>query len=244
MKKIVFLTGAGISKESDIPTFRDAGDGLWENCNVQEVATHSAIVKNPGLVYKFINELKNKYKDCVPNEAHKIIAELEKNYEVVVITQNIDTLHEQAGSSNVLHLHGNLTKVRATDNEDLLFDYVEDISPETRIEGHLVRPHIVLFGEPVPNIIKASEILKEADICVVVGTSFNVYPAANLVMYVPYGNPIYYIDPNPAYTPYYPDIKVIKEVATTGMKELFKILKNDQVAYIDENNSEQEVEIS
>ena len=227
MKKIVFLTGAGISKESGIPTFRDAGDGLWENCNVQEVATHSAIVRNPDLVYKFINELRNKYKDCTPNEAHKLIAELEKNYEVVVITQNIDTLHEQAGSTNVVHLHGDLSKVRAIDNYNLLFDYEEDITPESVIRGHKVRPHIVLFGEEVPNIEIASNILCDADICVVIGTSFNVYPAANLVMYVPYGNPIYYIDPNPAYTPDYPDIKVIKEVATTGMKVLVETLKEN-----------------
>lgn len=225
MKKIVFLTGAGISKESGIPTFRDAGDGLWENCNVEEVATHSAIVRNPDLVYKFINELRNKYKDCTPNEAHKLIAELEKNYEVVVITQNIDTLHEQAGSTNVVHLHGDLSKVRAVDNYNLLFDYEEDITPESVIRGHKVRPHIVLFGEEVPNIEIASKILCDADVCVVIGTSFNVYPAANLVMYVPYGNPIYYIDPNPAYTPDYPDIKVIKEVATTGMKTLVETLK-------------------
>ena len=227
MKKIVFLTGAGISKESGIPTFRDAGDGLWENCNVQEVATHSAIVRNPDLVYKFINELRNKYKDCTPNEAHKLIAELEKDYEVVVITQNIDTLHEQAGSTNVIHLHGDISKVRAIDDYNLLFDYEEDITPESVIRGHKVRPHIVLFGEEVPNIEIASNILCDADICVVIGTSFNVYPAANLVMYVPYGNPIYYIDPNPAYTPDYPDIKVIKEVATTGMKVLVETLKEN-----------------
>lgn len=227
MKKIVFLTGAGISKESGIPTFRDAGDGLWENCNVQEVATHSAIARNPDLVYKFINELRNKYKDCTPNEAHKLIAELEKDYEVVVITQNIDTLHEQAGSTNVVHLHGDLSKVRAIDDYNLLFDYEEDITPESVIRGHKVRPHIVLFGEEVPNIEIASNILCDADICVVIGTSFNVYPAANLVMYVPYGNPIYYIDPNPAYTQDYPDIKVIKEVATTGMKVLVETLKED-----------------
>ncbi len=227
MKKIVFLTGAGISKESGIPTFRDAGDGLWENCNVQEVATHSAIVRNPDLVYKFINELRNKYKDCTPNEAHKLIAELEKDYEVVVITQNIDTLHEQAGSTNVVHLHGDLSKVRAIDNYNLLFDYEEDITPESVIRGHKVRPHIVLFGEEVPNIEIASNILCDADICVVIGTSFNVYPAANLVMYVPYGNPIYYIDPNPAHTPDYPDIKIIKEVATTGMKVLVETLKEN-----------------
>ena len=191
------------------------------------MATHSAIVRNPDLVYKFINELRNKYKDCTPNEAHKLIAELEKDYEVVVITQNIDTLHEQAGSTNVVHLHGDLSKVRAIDNYNLLFDYEEDITPESVIRGHKVRPHIVLFGEEVPNIEIASNILCDADICVVIGTSFNVYPAANLVMYVPYGNPIYYIDPNPAYTPDYPDIKVIKEVATTGMKVLVETLKEN-----------------
>ena len=227
MKKIVFFFFFGISKESGIPTFRNAGDGLWENCNVQEVATHSAIVRNPDLVYKFINELRNKYKDCTPNEAHKLIAELEKDYEVVVITQNIDTLHEQAGSTNVVHLHGDLSKVRAIDNYNLLFDYEEDITPESVIRGHKVRPHIVLFGEEVPNIEIASNILCDADICVVIGTSFNVYPAANLVMYVPYGNPIYYIDPNPAHTTDYPDIKIIKEVATTGMKILVETLKEN-----------------
>ena len=237
MKKIVFLTGAGISKESGIPTFRDAGDGLWENCNVQEVATHSAIVRNPDLVYKFINELRNKYKDCTPNEAHKLIAELEKDYEVVVITQNIDTLHEQAGSTNVVHLHGDISKVRAIDDYNLLFDYEEDITPESVIRGHKVRPHIGVLGRTVidsraaeprrRNELRRGHILCDADICVVIGTSFNVYPAANLVMYVPYGNPIYYIDPNPAYTPDYPDIKVIKEVATTGMKVLVETLKED-----------------
>lgn len=226
MKRIVFLTGAGISKESGIPTFREAGDGLWENYNVDEVATSKAIKSNPELVYKFINELRNKYKDCKPNSAHKDIAELEKEYEIVVITQNIDNLHEQAGSTNVIHLHGDLSKVRAVDKYNLLFDYTEDITPSTEIEGHKVRPHIVLFDEYVPNIEIAKKELHNADICVVIGTSFNVYPAANLVMYVPYGNPIYYIDPNPAYTPDYPDIKVIKATATEGMKELTKLLKN------------------
>lgn len=229
MKRIVFLTGAGISKESGIPTFREAGDGLWENYDVEEVATSRAIRSNPELVYKFINELRNKYKDCKPNSAHRDIAELEKEYEVVVITQNIDNLHEQAGSTNVIHLHGDLSKVRAVDDDNLLFDYEEDITPESTINGHKVRPHIVLFGEAVPNIEIASKILCDADICVVIGTSFNVYPAAGLVQYVPYGNPIYYIDPNPAYTPDYPDIKVIKATATEGMKELLKLLEGKTV---------------
>lgn len=226
MKKIVFLTGAGISAESGIPTFRDEVTGLWENHRVEEVATAEAIKNNPELVYNFINQLRFKYKDCVPNLAHYDIAELEKKYEVVVITQNVDTLHEQAGSTNVIHLHGNLNEVRAVDNNNLIFTYpYEGITPNTEIEGHKIRPHIVLFGENVPMIGIAAEELTDANICVVVGTSFNVYPAADLIQYVPYGNPIYYIDPNPAPTPEYPDIKVIKATATEGMKQLIKILE-------------------
>lgn len=226
-KKIVFLTGAGVSAESGIPTFRGTVGGLWENHKVEEVATAKALRDNPELVYKFMNEFRNKYKDCKPNSAHKAIAELEKDYDVVVITQNVDNLHEQAGSTNVIHLHGDLSKIRAVDNENLLFDYTEDITPETSINGHTVRPHIVLFGEAVPNIESASKVLCDADICIVIGTSFNVYPAAGLVQYVPYGNPIYYIDPNPVHVTGYPDIKVIKNTATSGMEELFKFLKND-----------------
>lgn len=228
MKKIVFLTGAGISAESGIPTFRSAVNGIWENYPVEEVATRKAIKTNPDLVYKFCNELRNKYAGCLPNSAHKMIADLEKDYEVYVITQNIDNLHEQAGSSNVLHLHGEINKARAVDDYDLLFDCEEDITPDTVINGHKVRPHVVLFGENVPNIEIASRILCDADICVIIGTSFNVYPAAGLVGYVDMDNPIYYIDPDPAYTPDYPDIKVIKATATEGMKELIKILNGAQ----------------
>ena len=232
MKKIVFLTGAGISAESGIPTFRGAIDGLWENHNVEEVATAKAIKEHPEVVYKFLNELRDKYKDCQPNLAHKAIAELEKDYDVTVITQNIDNLHEQAGSSKVIHLHGDLSKVRVigtTPPYELLFDYPEEgITPESEINGFRVRPHIVLFGEDVPNITEAIPFIKQADICVVIGTSFNVYPAAGLVQYVNINNPIYYIDPNPAYIPDYPDIKVIKATATEGMKELIKILNDDK----------------
>lgn len=208
------------------PYIRDEVTGLWENHRVEEVATAEAIKNNPELVYNFINQLRFKYKDCVPNLAHYDIAELEKKYEVVVITQNVDTLHEQAGSTNVIHLHGNLNEVRAVDNDNLIFTYpYEGITPNTEIEGHKIRPHIVLFGENVPMIGIAAEELTDANICVVVGTSFNVYPAADLIQYVPYGNPIYYIDPNPAPTPEYPDIKVIKATATEGMKQLIKILE-------------------
>lgn len=222
--KIVFLTGAGISAESGIPTFRDAITGLWENYKVEEVATSKAIKSNPKLVYKFINEFRNKYKDCKPNSAHKAIADLEKDYEVVVVTQNIDTLHEQAGSTKVIHLHGDISKVRAVDNAKLFFDYTEDITPETRIDGWKVRPHVVLFGENVPNIKIAAKELQNADICVVIGTSFNVYPAASLVQVIEYDKPIYYIDPNPAPTPDFPDIEVIKATATEGMKQLVQKL--------------------
>lgn len=228
MKKIVFLTGAGISAESGIPTFRGAVDGLWENHRVEEVATAKAIKEHPEVVYKFINELRNKYRDCKPNSAHKAIADLEKDYDVTVITQNIDDLHEKAGSTHVIHLHGDLSKVRAVNNTDLLFDYPEGgIKPGDTIDGHEVRPHIVLFGEDVPNIKRAIPFIKQADICVIIGTSFNVYPAAGLVQYVDTNNPIYYIDPNPAYTPDYPNIKVIKATATKGMEELLNILNND-----------------
>lgn len=227
MKKLVFLTGAGISAESGIPTFRDAIDGLWENHNVEEVATRKAIKEHPEVVYKFINELKNKYKDCKPNRAHELIAELESDYDVTVITQNIDNLHEKAGSTKVIHLHGDLSKLRALDDDNLFFDYIEDVTPDTVIEGHKVRPHIVLFGEDVPNMTIAADEVAKADICVVIGTSFNVYPAADLVSYVNIDNPIYYIDPYPACTPYYPDIKVIKRVATMGMEEFVKILNHE-----------------
>lgn len=230
MKKIVFLTGAGISAESGIPTFRGAVDGLWENHNVAEVATAKAIKEHPEVVYEFINELRNKYKDCKPNSAHKAIAELEKDYDVTVITQNIDNLHEQAGSSRVIHLHGDLSKVRVigtTAPDEIFFDYPEEgITPETTLRGMYVRPHIVLFGEDVPNFSKAVQIIGEADICVVIGTSLNVYPAAELIYYVNTSD-LYYIDPNPAYTPDFPDIKIIKAVATKGMEEFIKILSNE-----------------
>lgn len=227
MKKIVFLTGAGISAESGIPTFRGAIDGLWENYSVEEVATAKAIKEHPEVVYKFLNELRDRYKDCQPNAAHKAIAKLEKDYDITVITQNIDDLHEKAGSTHVIHLHGNLSKVRAIINHNLLFDYPEEgIVPGDTIDGLEVRPHVVLFGEDVPNYRKAIPFVKQADICVVIGTSFNVYPASDLVSYVNVNNPIYYIDPSPAYTPDYADIKVIKATATEGMRQLLEILKN------------------
>ena len=227
MKKLVFLTGSGISAESGIPTFRVSADGLWENYPVMEVCTAGCLEKNEEAAYRFYAMLHDKYKDCKPNSAHFAIAELEKDYNVTVITQNVDNLHEQAGSTNVIHLHGELNKVRAIDDESLIWDWDDSVvmHEDTIIDGHHIRPHIVMFGEDVPNIGKAQSIIYDADICVVIGTSFNVYPAAGLVQFVEYGNPIYYIDLNPAPTPDYPDIQVIKATATEGMKKLVEILK-------------------
>lgn len=225
-KKLVFLTGAGISAESGIPTFRDAVTGLWENASIEEVCVAGCLERNEERAYRFYAELHDKYKGCKPNQAHKDIADLEKDYDVIVITQNVDNLHEQAGSTNVIHLHGELNKVRALDNPNLLWDWDDSVimHEDTIIDGHYIRPHIVMFGEDVPNITKAQRIMCDADICVVVGTSFNVYPAAGLVGFVDPDNPIYYIDPNPAYTPDYPDIQVIKATATAGMKKLISKL--------------------
>lgn len=230
-KKIVVLTGAGISKESGIPTFRDAVDGLWENYSINDVCTAEAIRRDPELVHNFYNELRKKYKDAKPNEAHKLLYDLEKYYDVQIITQNVDNLHEQAGSTNVLHLHGEIMKCRDTGNTNYIFDIPCDENgdynthPGMKIEDHTVRPHIVFFNEDVPNISKAQTLMKKADICIVIGTSFNVYPAAGLIDYVNVGNSIYYIDPFPRIDQVsYSDVIIIDEVATKGMEKLFDIL--------------------
>lgn len=231
-KKIVVLTGAGISKESGIPTFRDTVDGLWENYDINDVCTAEAIKRNPELVHNFYNELRAKYKDAKPNEAHKLLYELEKDYDVEIITQNVDNLHEQAGSTKVLHLHGEIMKCRDTGNTNYIFDIPcdEDGNYNTyhgmKIDGHTIRPHIVFFHEDVPNITKAASLMKKADICVVIGSSMQVYPAAGLIDYVNVGNPIYYIDPFPSIDQVsYPDVQVIDEVATKGMEILTEKLK-------------------
>ena len=231
-KTIVVLTGAGISKESGIPTFRDAVEGLWENYDINEVCTAEAIKRNPELVHNFYNELRAKYKDAKPNEAHKLLYELEKDYDVEIITQNVDNLHEQAGSTKVLHLHGEIMKCRDTGNTNYIFDIPCDKEGNyntyhgMKIDGHTIRPHIVFFHEDVPNITKAASLMKKADICIVIGTSFNVYPAAGLIDYVNVGNPIYYIDPFPSIDQVsYPDVQVIDEVATKGMEILTEKLK-------------------
>lgn len=232
-KKLVILTGAGISAESGIPTFRNAVDSLWENYSVKDVCVAGCLKKDPETVHKFYNILRKKYGQCKPNAAHYALAELEKDYDVTIVTQNVDDLHERAGSTHIIHLHGELMKCRDTGNTRFIYDIPEDENgerntyPGMEIDGRKVRPHVIMFGEDVPNLELAASHVKNADICVVIGTSFNVYPAAGLIQYVPYDNPIYYIDPNPAPTPNYPDIQVIKAVATKGVEELISKLKEN-----------------
>lgn len=216
-KKLVFSTGAGVSAESGISTFRDA-DGLWENYPVMQVASYEGFLRDPELVHRFYNERRAALLDALPNAAHKAIAELERDFDVEVITQNVDDLHERAGSSKVLHLHGELMKIRAVDDPDFirpLSGYDDKTDVNTRIDGHPMRPHIVFFQEAVPNFEPATDLVAQADIFVIVGTSLNVYPAAALIRYVRPGVPVYYIDPHPAQVP--PGVTVIAEPATKGM---------------------------
>ncbi len=230
-KVLVVSTGAGISAESGIRTFRDA-DGLWENYPVMDVASADGFRRNPALVHQFYNDRRDALLRAQPNEAHKILAELEKDYDVYIITQNVDDLHERAGSSNITHLHGELMKIRSVSDpeyiETLDVDHLHT-TPETRGKrGDLMRPHIVFFQEPVPMIEKAVEIVEKADVFVVIGTSLVVYPAAGLIHYVRPGTPIYYIDPSPAPTPGIPNLTVIRKPATKGMEELRGILEKEK----------------
>lgn len=224
-KKLVISTGAGMSAESGISTFRDAG-GLWENYPVMQVASADGFAANPGLVHEFYNARRRDLVSKEPNAGHRGLVDLEKDYDVYVITQNVDNLHEKAGSKNVLHLHGELMKVRALDDESKVYTLKEDsleTTPETRIDGHRVRPHIVFFQEAVPNFEPATELAHEADIFVIIGTSLAVYPAAALLHYVRAGVPIYYIDPNPADVP--ENVTVIKAGASEGVAILAKLLR-------------------
>ncbi|HKL71837.1 MAG TPA: NAD-dependent deacylase [Marinilabiliaceae bacterium] len=225
MKKLVVLSGAGMSAESGIPTFRDMG-GLWEKYDVTEVASPQAWAKDPELVLRFYNERRKKLLESHPNEGHKILAELEKVYDVQIITQNVDDLHERAGSSKVFHLHGELRKVRSTRNPNLIYelDGWELKSGDLCDEGSQLRPHIVWFGEEVSGISEAQEMVHAADLFVVVGTSLNVYPAAGLASIVPDHVPIYVIDPGqPNFVTSQP-ITIIKEKASVGLKKIKKEL--------------------
>ena len=220
-KKIVILTGAGISAESGIKTFRDA-DGLWEGHDVMEVASPEGWDKNRTLVLNFYNERRSELKKVKPNAAHEALVELEKKYEVCVITQNVDDLHERAGSRLVVHLHGELRKVRSTGDAELIYDWEEDINIGDKCEkGAQLRPHIVWFGEAVPMLEKAAKITSIADVLIIVGTSMQVYPAASLIHYVENHVPIYFIDPKPSISASdFKNLKIYAENATTGIRKL------------------------
>ena len=221
--KLVVSTGAGISAESGISTFRDA-DGLWENYPVMQVASAEGFARNPALVHHFYNERRAALAAVEPNNAHKLLRELEDYFDVYVITQNVDDLHERAGSSKIVHLHGELTKLRALDRDNLTFkvDYKTESTPDTVVDGHHVRPHIVFFQEAVPMIETAVDLVSQADIFVIIGTSLVVYPAAGLLHYVRPGVPVYYIDPRPSQVPQ--GVTVICKTATEGMADLYRIL--------------------
>ncbi len=226
MKKLVVLTGAGISAESGLRTFRETG-GLWENYDVMEVASAAGWAKNQKLVLDFYNERRKQLLNAKPNAGHTGLVELEKFFDVQIITQNVDDLHEKAGSKNVLHLHGYLTKSRSTVDPELVYDIKgwELKLGETCEKGSQLRPHIVWFGEAVPAIEEAIEITANADIFVVAGTSMVVYPAAGLIDYVRPGVPVFLIDPNDVQVPYGRNIEVIKEKASLGVQQLISILK-------------------
>jgi len=225
MEKITVLTGAGISAESGLKTFRDS-DGLWENHRIEDVATPDAWSRDPELVLKFYNERRKQVNEAQPNKAHILLAQLEDNYEVNIITQNIDDLHEKAGSTNVYHLHGQINKARSTVNPSLVYelDHWEMKMGDTCNEGSQLRPHIVWFGEPVPMIDQVIHFFEIADKIVVIGTSLAVYPAAGLINYASPGIEKYYIDPMGISNMDRADFTVITKKAVDGVSELVKLL--------------------
>ncbi len=226
MKNLVVLTGAGISAESGLKTFRD-NDGLWMGYNVYEVATPEGYKKNPALVLDFYNMRRREVAAALPNAAHKGIADLQNHFNVTVITQNIDDLHERAGSKNVLHLHGEIFKMRGEKDINTFYKIRDDIIlGDIAPDGTQFRPHVVWFNEQVPMIEKASTVMSDADIFVLAGTSLQVYPAAGLIDYLPGNVPKYIIDTNPPYVPPHHNFHVIQKSATEGIAELVGILKN------------------
>jgi len=227
-KKLVVLTGAGISAESGLKTFRDS-DGLWEGYDINEVATATAWRKNKALVLEFYNMRRKNVAEAAPNAAHKALAELENEFDVQIITQNIDDLHERAGSTNVLHLHGEIFKMRSEKNEELVYPIYDEINlGDTAEDGAQLRPHIVWFEEPVPMMEIAIEIVKRADLFLIVGTSLVVYPAAGLVNYAPWPIPKFIVDRKIPYTSSLYNLTAIEKGASEGMQELKKLLENHQ----------------
>lgn len=232
MKKLVVLTGAGMSAESGISTFRDSG-GLWDRYPVEQVATPEGYAANPELVINFYNERRKQLLEVKPNKGHELLAELELHFDVTVITQNVDNLHERAGSTRVIHLHGELTKVTSS-REPGNLTYVKELAPEQyevkmgdlAADGSQLRPFIVWFGEAVPLIEVAADYASQADIFVIIGTSLNVYPAAGLLYNVPRGVPVYLIDPNEVNVSALREVHVIREGASKGVEILKKMLLN------------------
>lgn len=223
MQKLVVLTGAGISAESGISTFRDSG-GLWEGHDVNQVATPEGFAADPALVLDFYNQRRRQLSQVEPNEAHRLLAHLEKRYEVVIITQNVDDLHERAGSHNIIHLHGELLKSRGVDNPEVTYPCTGDIHVGDKSPtGAQLRPHIVWFGEEVPMLEKAIAQVYSADILMIIGTSLQVYPAASLIDYVKEGTPIFYIDPNPSLHSK-GDLTVIAQKASTGVAKAIELM--------------------
>lgn len=230
MKNLVILTGAGMSAESGISTFRDAG-GLWDKYPVEQVATPEGYAANPQLVTDFYNQRRMQLLDVEPNRGHELVAQLEKHFHVTVITQNVDNLHERAGSTEVIHLHGELTKVTSSFQPNNP-NYIKELKPEeyeVKIgdkagDGSQLRPFIVWFGEAVPMIETAIDYCEKADIFLIIGTSLNVYPAAGLLNYVPAGVPVYLIDPNHVAIASGRKVHVIQKGASAGMEELTSLL--------------------
>lgn len=226
MKKCVVLSGAGISADSGLKTFRDAG-GLWEGYRVEDVATPEAFARNPQLVLDFYNERRRQAAKARPNEGHYALVALEEYFDVRIITQNVDDLHERAGSSHVLHLHGELNKVRSTGNERHIVVWHGDQTLEdTDAEGYLMRPHIVWFGEEVPMFEQALEEVADTDILIVVGTSLQVYPAASLLQYAPPHADIYLVDPNPKQID--ARVEIIAKTAKEGLPSLVDYLVKER----------------
>lgn len=224
MKKLVVLTGAGMSADSGLKTFREMG-GLWEEYDVMEVASPTAWKNDQELVLRFYNERRKQLLEAEPNEGHRGLVELEKHFDVQIITQNVDDLHERAGSSSILHLHGELRKARSTFDPTLIYDIDgwELKTGDVCAKGYQLRPHVVWFGEPVPAMDDAIGIVRQADILVIIGTSLNVYPAAGLIHYAPPSIPVFLIDPNEVYAPS-DTITYIREPAAQGIETLINYL--------------------
>ncbi|CAM1354851.1 SIR2 family NAD-dependent protein deacylase [Tenacibaculum insulae] len=224
-KRLVILTGAGISAESGIKTFRDA-DGLWEGHDIYEVASPEGFHKNPELVFDFYNQRRKQLLSVSPNKAHFNLAKLETVFNVDIITQNVDNLHERAGSKNITHLHGELLKARSSINKKLIFECKKDILlGDLASDKSQLRPHIVWFGEEVPMLDKAIEITQKTNILVIIGTSMQVYPAASLIDYIPENTPIYFIDPKPVVNENaFTNLTIIKDIASVGTNKLLTML--------------------